>query len=294
MQDNDDFGTPEDQRKMWRFVGEQCLQLGEVVKRLRAQPPAQFRFANLLFNAVVDSSHSLMLLLENNKIRDCLPLARCVLETTINVCYISAIGSRAASQAVKHAVQKAHRDNLRGFEFRSTNLKIGWTAEPILPTDPIVKAALAEYTSRRGREITSWTAETLEERVEAIETWLGKNLGDRLRFSIFAIYRFSSEIAHGTLYSVLRFVGVWDIPPATRSPASIALHQGGLGVEAALNVANCINIATHAGCKLIGDPGLARVADDLFAKVKDRVWAQNTTIGNDGRLGKADPPQNQP
>jgi hypothetical protein len=85
MQNNDDFGTPECLKKMWRFVAEQVLLLGQIIPQLRNNPPEQFPFAHLLFNAVFDSGHSFMLLLENNKIRDCFPLARCVLETTITL-----------------------------------------------------------------------------------------------------------------------------------------------------------------------------------------------------------------
>jgi hypothetical protein len=176
---------------------------------------------------------------------------------------------------MKHAVQKAHRDNSRGFEFRYHPVKVGWLGPPIVPTHPLVKVAFAEYSSKKGREITSWTAETLNERVEKIEAWLGKNPGDHLRFSVFSIYGFASEIAHGTLYSVLRFVGVWDIPPHQQSASAMALHQGGLGTEAALNVANCVNIAIHAACKLVGDPNPAVTADDLFQGIKKMRWAQH-------------------
>jgi Family of unknown function (DUF5677) len=278
MQNDVDFGTPECLTEMWRIVAEQALLLGQIIPMLRDKPPEQFPFAHLLFNAVFDSGHSFMLLLENHKLRDCFPLARCVLETTINACFIAALGPQAGSQAMKHAVQKAHRDNSRGFQFRYYPVKVGWVGPTITPTHPVVKEAFDEYSSKKGREITSWTAETLNERVEQIEAWLGKSSGDHLRFSIFSIYGFASEIAHGTLYSVLRFVGVWDIPPHQQSASALTLHQGGLGTEAALNVANCLNIAIHAACQLVGDLSPAVTADDLFQRIKKMRWAQDLEL----------------
>jgi hypothetical protein len=148
---------------------------------------------------------------------------------------------------------------------------------------PPLKRRWLSTAQKKDMSLRPWTHETLEQRVAQIERWLGEKVADHLRFSIFSIYRFSSEIAHGTLYSVLRFVGVWDIPPTDWSAESLALHQGGLGTEAALNVAYCVNIATRGACKLIGDPTIADVADKALSGVKEMLWAQNLTIGDDGR-----------
>lgn len=287
---SDDFGTPECVKKMWRLVAEQCLLLGETVGILRSNPPADFPLAHLMFNAVLDSGHSYMLLLENSKIRDCFPLARCILETTVNACFIAATGQVTEDQAIKHAVQKAHREKSRQFKFRHSPLKVGWPYGPIVPTDPMAAAALAEYTSKKGREITSWTSDALEERIERIETWLGKQTGDRLRFSLFSIYRFSSEVAHGTLYSILQFMGTWDIPLKIRSDTALALHHGGLITELSLHVVGSLNTSIRAGCRLSGDNGNASVADDLFKAITEMKWAQNLKIGPDGVIRKANEP----
>ncbi|MDB6173330.1 MAG: hypothetical protein JWL59_2641 [Chthoniobacteraceae bacterium] len=223
-----------------------------------------------------------MLLLENNKVRDCFTLARCIFETTINACFIAGNGQTTESQAVKHAVQKAHREKQRRFTFRHTPLNVGWPHGPVPPNHPMVVAALAEYTSKKGREITSWTQEAIEERIEAIEKWLGPEIGDRLRFAMFSIYRDSSEIIHGTLYSVLSFAGTWNIPAQSRSKLTMEGYHRALATTLSLQVAGCLNTAIRAACRLSGDDNNASVANDVLRAVKEAPWAKGLKISPDG------------
>ena len=69
---------------------------------------------------------------------------------------------------------------------------------------PGLSEALDEYTNKRGREVRDWTPATIEERINAV-TERCKRAGICLGAAVFAIYRPSSELLHGTYYGVNYF-----------------------------------------------------------------------------------------
>jgi hypothetical protein len=75
-------------------------------------------------------------------------------------------------------------------------------------SDPRVQAAVAAFTTKKGREITQWTPENVEERIKAVGTKHGPRAEGGLMFGLFAIYRHGSEIAHGSLFGALYSLGL--------------------------------------------------------------------------------------
>ncbi len=73
-----------------------------------------------------------------------------------------------------------------------------------------IMAAVAKFTSERGREKTRWTNVPLPDRAAVIEAKLGST---GLFMSLLTIYADASEALHGTLYGAIFHLGVCDVPP---------------------------------------------------------------------------------
>ena len=88
----------------------------------------------------------------------------------------------------------------------------------LAPDDlPGLPEALAEYTNKRGREVRDWTPSSIEERIDTI-TERCKRAGLCFGAAVFAIYRPSSELLHGTFYGVNYFwQGSRDQPARNRA-----------------------------------------------------------------------------
>ena len=85
--------------------------------------------------------------------------------------------------------------------------------------------ALTEFTSKKGREITSWTPETVQEQIEAIDARYGKRISTNLQFALMSIYRHASEIAHGTFFGALFALGLTSPSGSPKSPEELQNHQ---------------------------------------------------------------------
>lgn len=223
-----------------------------------------------------------MLLLENNKFRDCMLIARCLVETTVNTAFIAATGVAAQEKAFRHAVQKGYRDMFRHFAFEHKNVQVGWPSQFVPPSDPFLATAIQEYTSKKGRELTSWSSEQLEEKIEATKVLLGIRKSEMLRFAFFSVYRHASEIAHGTLFSILYILGELD-PQRPRSDEELTRFQGGHLAETSLHAAECLNTAIFVGAKLSNRIDLYENAVKIMReRLFSMSWAKETRVGPDG------------
>src|SRR5688500_10920835 len=107
-------------------------------------------------------------------------------------------GDVARSCAAPHNA-KALRDLERRVEIAGAEVvSLLWSGADEILASRAAQEVLQEYTSKTGREITSWTPETVKERLEAIDRRFGRDTARGLIFGIL-IYRHASEIAHGTL-----------------------------------------------------------------------------------------------
>src|SRR5205807_4645398 len=127
-------------------------------------------------------------------------------EAIVNTCFIMAEGKAAADRARRHAHQKSYRDLDR--EICGTGLRLVSTAKDEQASNPGLQADLALFTHRNGRENIQWTDENIPERIATIERKYGRASATGLRFALFAIYRHSSEIAHGSLFGALFSLGL--------------------------------------------------------------------------------------
>jgi hypothetical protein len=152
------------------------------------------------------SLHSVMALTKERDmaIRDGFGIARSAVETALNGSYIAVGGAPVAEQALRHMRQKRWRDLNReaylGGSRMTLSRDIGLTAEDL----PGLPEALDEYTNPRGREVRDWTTATVEERIDVISDRC-KRAGLCFGSAVFAIWRPSSELLHGTYYGVNYF-----------------------------------------------------------------------------------------
>jgi hypothetical protein len=83
---------------------------------------------------------------------------------------------------------------------------------------PEIVAAVAKFTSERGREKTRWTSVSLPDRAAVVEAKLG-NTG--LFMSLLTIYADASEALHGTLYGAAFHLGAYDVGAILHDQASL-------------------------------------------------------------------------
>lgn len=88
---------------------------------------------------------------------------------------------------------------------------------------PELQAAVEEFTGARGRELTDWTPESVDQRIERIYDRLGPNVAVPLHSARFGIYRHASEISHGTLFGAMFALGMTT--PSGPSADASALQQ---------------------------------------------------------------------
>lgn len=154
--------------------------------------------------AVLDTVRSIQLLARFGKSRDCLILARCVLETSVNTA-LAVSDAKFASAMKAHHAQKEFRDLQRNIDFMDMHFQTGpHRLDPDLV--PEVASAVHKFTGRKGREITSWTPETLEARIAFLVAKYGRGIAGNLEVALFAIYRDASEILHGTSFGVTKSI----------------------------------------------------------------------------------------
>lgn len=173
----------------------------------------------LMLQAVGVSMHSVLALTQDRDmaIRDGFGIARSAVETAVNAAYVAVGGAPMADQAVRHMRQKRWRDLSReasiGGWRMTVSRDVGLTPDDL----PGLPEALAEYTNKRGREIRDWTPASIEERIDTI-TERCKRAGLCFGAAVFAIYRPSSELLHGTYYGVNYFwQGSRDQPARSRA-----------------------------------------------------------------------------
>lgn len=220
-----EFGSVEATHRLWLFFDKQSQLVGQA--RLKVMQENAERWVTLmpLLYSINDSCDSISLLAQRGKTRDCFVLARTIFETIVNACFICAKGDEAVERARRHSLQKAYRDLERELEINSQKVKVSWGGKLDPSAHPELQSALANFTSKKGREITSWTPETVKEQIEVIDAKYGSKASIGLQFALLSIFRHASEIAHGTLFGALFSLGLTSPSKKPESPEELQNHQ---------------------------------------------------------------------
>lgn len=157
------------------------------------------------------SLKSIILLLENKNYRDVIILSRPFLEAIVNIGFIIAEGDKAVIDSKKYAYQKGYRDLFRRIDINDFKIKSGFSEfkdefEKVAPQHMI--EAIEDFSTKKGKEINSWTPETTKAKVEIIGKKYGTYVNGLLTFAFFTIYRDVSEIIHNSYYGVRIFLGM--------------------------------------------------------------------------------------
>jgi hypothetical protein len=161
-----------------------------------------------LLHSIADANRSVLLLAANGSMRGCYVMARVSFEAIVNTCFILCQGEDAAERARCHARQKAFRDLDREIDINGMGFRLVCTAKDERAADMNLQESVAMFTSKKGREITQWTEENVQQRIEAIDRRHGLSASRSLMFALFSIYRHGSEIAHGSLFGALYSLGL--------------------------------------------------------------------------------------
>jgi hypothetical protein len=162
-------------------------------------------------DSITDSVRSLRTLAFGLNLRDSYVIARVIYETSVNACFLLTDPVGLSSRASTHAKQKALRNVVRAIELAGDRIfEFKPDGADELLGDPCHQEWLKEFTSKSGREITSWTPENVQQRLEATYLKFGPEKTRGLAFGLL-IYRHASEIAHGTLYGTLFSWGAMEL-----------------------------------------------------------------------------------
>lgn len=163
---------------------------------------------------IVESSDSLLLLSVHRRLSDCYAIARMVLETAVNIAYISTKPSELINKSLDHALQKTYRDLDRILEIGDLSLSIKFSEiDNIAKTDRL-KNSLKEYTNSTGHEIRDWLGiekKSINEKIKVITEVYGVGYGNVFMTCMFAIYRHSSELIHGTTFGTMFINGLTNL-----------------------------------------------------------------------------------
>ena len=170
-----------------------------------------------MIHALGISIHSVLKLsaVRDMAIRDGYGIARSATELAVNICYIAAGGGEIARRAERHALQKSHRDLHRTGSVGGVAFELRRGNKPESDDVPGLVDALAEFTGRKGQEITDWTPLNISARIESISK-VHPRAALALSGSTMAVYRHASEILHGTYFGVYHFWSGSGVPTTTR------------------------------------------------------------------------------
>jgi len=229
--------------EVWSFLDRQVNLVHKTKKIVLKQQIEPWITIHPLIHGVIESSSSILILANENRLRDCYALGRVVFETIINIGFICAKGKKYAEQMQKHAIQKEIRGQKRQSKIGDMVLKVERNPMIDLSQDEELKLIVEEYTRNNGKEITQWTPEGIIKRLEVINSKYSEKIAGDLHFSLISIYRNSSEIIHGTYYGSLFSIGGLSLPKTkedlikyTKSNMSLLLMMIGASLGSLIKI----------------------------------------------------------
>lgn len=204
-----------------QFLDGQVRRLVENVGAISSSSEPRVARLYSIYSAIIEDAISIRLLCENARTNQAYIVSRALLERLTNFCFLQLCTDTEFSDYVDYSLNKAGRSLDRtieaGGQIKARIALNGGDFE--LP--PKISAAIAKFTSERGREKTRWTSVSLPDRAATIEAKLG-NTG--LFMSLLTIYADASEALHGTLYGASFHLGTYETSPP-HDQASLDQHR---------------------------------------------------------------------
>lgn len=202
----------------------------EPAEMFKSGDPEVLRIVSTMIHMVGISAHSILTLTQEVGLqtRDYYSIARGIVESVVNIVFIMAQGREAAERADRHAQQKAYRDLKRESSAGGLNIIVGNKVKLQPEDEERLSLLAAEFTNRKGREKRDWTDENLTHRIDTAALRFSNASVIALHAAAFNIYRYSSEVLHGTYFSALHFWGLTTIGgprPKSRDDLSRILSE---------------------------------------------------------------------
>jgi hypothetical protein len=178
-----------------------------------------------LLGAIRQTCDSIILLIEYElknpetvpKIRDIYILSRSVIETIINGIFILAKGDEAAEKARAHWLQRSYRDLDRELTIGNQFIKKKYFGKAVQEQFPDLQKSIEDFTNKKGKEIHTWTEESVVEKLKEIHSKYGTEISTPLQMGFFAIYDDASQFSHGSFFGALDILGLTD-PKGLKPP----------------------------------------------------------------------------
>lgn len=253
--------------------------LSESFKR---RPETQ-RVLPAMLQALGSSSNTLVRLSDGPGLqsRDCFSVCRSIVELAVNVCYILAEGEGAASQAQRHANQKAVRDFDRQSTVGGQTIQLRSSVLDDLKVPKELQESMDEFTAGSGRE-KGWTDLSIDRRCERVRDVLGSEVLTPLHWARFAVYRHSSEILHGTFFSAVFFMGLTEPTGAPASPGEWLGRISGQHLMILMSAVLSLLAVARGVNATFDSPRLAVEAEGYLADLKQAPFlSEKGQEGND-------------
>lgn len=192
------FGTKELNKQLCGFLlAESSLIKGVLSQKLDSRTEQ----IKVVLASCCNTATAIAKLCENSEYfyAEAVVLARAFIEKVINFCYLLICDEEEFNDFLKHTIQKSYRKLDRSIQVGTLKLDMKFQGQMDLNSNPILKEALAEFTSAKGKEKTHWTTKNIEKRIEILSQRTNLNIGIFMLDTL-SIYEDASETLHGTLY----------------------------------------------------------------------------------------------
>lgn len=205
------------------FLDGQVKLLVENVSAINQSNQSRISHLYAIYSAIIEDAISIRLLCENGRTNQAYIISRALIERVTNFCFLQLCTDAEFSDYLDYSLNKAGRSLDQSIEANGQVKARLALNEGDFELPPEIRAAIAKFTSERGREKTRWTNVPLPERAAVIEAKLG-NTG--LFMSLLTIYANASEALHGTIYGAVFHLGAYEAkPPHDQVSLDYHFHQ---------------------------------------------------------------------
>lgn len=217
-----DVQTLDGAKTLASFLDGQISQLVQLESIIRESNSPRIARLHALFASIIEDAICIRLLGEAVRLNQAYIISRALLERLTNFCFLQLCTEAEFSDYVDYSLNKVGRRLDRNIEVNGKEkARIALQGGDFeLPLE--IAAAVAKFTSERGREKTRWTAVSLPDRAAVVEAKLG---GTGLFMSLLLIYADASEALHGTLYGAVFHLGAYDIGAVPHDQQSLDQHR---------------------------------------------------------------------
>jgi hypothetical protein len=214
--------TKEGAQVLATFLDEQIAVFIKLEAALRDSPLARVSRLHALFVAIIEDAISIRLLGDASRLNQAYIISRALLERLTNFCFLQLCQDTEFEDYLDYTLNKVGRRMDRSVEASGQiKARISLKDGTVLLA-PEIAAAVAKFTSERGREKTRWTTVSLPDRAAVVEAKLG---GTGLFISLLTIYADASEALHGTIYGSVFHLGAYDVGAVPHDQESLDRHR---------------------------------------------------------------------